>query len=1263
MRHSAAWTYIDAITANASGVAQWSGVPAGTYNLQAYLSNTTHNVLELWEQLSVAVPASGTIAAPLPRRMPWAAAFRLFDGTRNVTYSTVPIGSTIRIEVVLTSLESITYPVRSAVWFTATPSVNPALRTTNPTVPIGGNQVLTQSFVTVVSTAGTYYRSLQVETDTGAGFIPTDAWSLDPVLTVVPVTGFIMTNSYVRLTVNDTTNWYGLTGSHHPPLPGVITGASARISASDIQTYPGAGNYASCDAMALVYRINAGTWTRIQLPFLQNVNDLGPGDKWALDAQPLSFGATDTFDFYFEGVSDCQPYQQGIPDGAHVYTNRERSSSNPYSLHLVADSDGPLAPVNVRMTQPSDTSGRSAYDQVTHQGSPTFEWSKPMDQGPSGTMDYYQWAVTGPSSDAVTGTRIREGFVNSTQAWMGIIPLSDGVYNFWVQARDNANNWGFWQGTQFRIDTISPNAPATLSNPNGQTAIDDLTPNVTWSASSDPGGGGIWVYVIEFARDGITHTLYSDDAVLDDIDYRDVLLTLGTWTWRARSIDVAGNPSAWTAAKQVDVTQPTLTIYWSDGLQQRIDGFGASCAFAAAANSTDFSEADADLFFSTNTPDGIGLSLLRTRISPDGTIAAAEEDLAHLAHARGARIWSTPWSPPGDWKTTGTTTNGGELIPAHYTNYAEQLAVYAASMEAKGIPLCAISVQNEPDFKTSYESCTWSPYAIHEFIPLLSDTLGTIGQSSVSILAAEQTSWDLRYTDVAMFDAASAGDIDILAAHGYGPDGALAPIAPYNSAGKALWLTEIADLRTNGVDFDPSIADGMTWARVIHQYLTVANVNAWHYWWMKPYIDDERPNQGLLSPSADRIRPKRLFALGQFSRFVRPGFRRMSVNPDGAELLWSAYRSTNNGAFAIVCINTNSASISKVIHCDSFQPTELVPWITNDGQSLFKLPPISVSDHMFFYTIPASSIVTFAGTTNSAAVSPIVTYSPDPPVCGQSCTITYHSTARNLALANPVLIHLGFNGWSPVITPDPAMAGSAGGTWTHTFLVDLGHHQVDCVFTDGSGTWDNNAGADWHKATFLPAPETPTELSATESYIDMVRVDWTPVAGATGYEIWRNSVNTVGTATRISPNEGVTAPPFDDATVLQGTTYYYWIRATNWGGTSAFSNVGAGRLIDPNLDSDNDQIPDWQETIAGTDPNSSMSFARLLSRPSPAATNWVVSWQAVSSRVYRLYFAPDVHNAYQPITPELTSTPPENVYTGAIPSSGDRGFWRLGIRQ
>jgi hypothetical protein len=112
-----------------------------------------------------------------------------------------------------------------------------------------------------------------------------------------------------------------------------------------------------------------------------------------------------------------------------------------------------------------------------------------------------------------------------------------------------------------------------------------------------------------------------------------------------------------------------------------------------------------------------------------------------------------------------------------------------------------------------------------------------------------------------------------------------------------------------------------------------------------------------------------------------------------------------------------------------------------------------------------------------------VTVSPDPPLRGQDVTVTYDPEGGPLAAAGQVHIHTGINGWNNVITPDPMMTDNGDGTWTYTFPVDACATVMDVVFNDGAGTWDNNAGADWHFAVDGPidpgCSEDPTGAVST----------------------------------------------------------------------------------------------------------------------------------------------------------------------------------------
>jgi len=94
-----------------------------------------------------------------------------------------------------------------------------------------------------------------------------------------------------------------------------------------------------------------------------------------------------------------------------------------------------------------------------------------------------------------------------------------------------------------------------------------------------------------------------------------------------------------------------------------------------------------------------------------------------------------------------------------------------------------------------------------------------------------------------------------------------------------------------------------------------------------------------------------------------------------------------------------------------------------------------------------------------------VVIDPDPAQAGQNVNVSYDPTGRPLQDAAQVYLHYGFNGWVVVVSPDPAMTWDAGDqVWRVTVPVSSTATQLDLVFHNGSGVWDNNGGQDWHFA-------------------------------------------------------------------------------------------------------------------------------------------------------------------------------------------------------
>ena len=390
-------------------------------------------------------------------------------------------------------------------------------------------------------------------------------------------------------------------------------------------------------------------------------------------------------------------------------------------------------------------------------------------------------------------------------------------------------------------------------------------------------------------------------------------------------------------------------------VHQRIDGFGASSAFSGNVWNAQL----ANMFFSTNiffSSPGIGLSLLRTQIQPGGYANGNEIALMQLAQARGARVWSTPWTPQASFKDNNNIV-GGNFNPKYNQAYAIQLAGYVANIQrVNGVYVFALSIQNEPDANVTYVSCHWSAQQFHDFIPFLYNALASANVSSTKIILPESQNWNdpQHLAATAMNDPNVAADVGIIADHDYGGGS-----GPQPNYGKKHWETEVST-------FDPyngSIANGMTWAVAFHAFLTSAQVNAYHYWWL---MSENTDNEGLTDNKGNPA--KRMFVLGQFSRFVRPGYFRIGVTNNTGNIMISAYQYPNAGNLVIVAINTNRfTSINQTFNLTNLPvPASVVPWITSSTLSLSNQTDVTVIASSFNYTLPAQSVVTFVAGTNLA---------------------------------------------------------------------------------------------------------------------------------------------------------------------------------------------------------------------------------------------------------------------------------------------------------
>ena len=93
-------------------------------------------------------------------------------------------------------------------------------------------------------------------------------------------------------------------------------------------------------------------------------------------------------------------------------------------------------------------------------------------------------------------------------------------------------------------------------------------------------------------------------------------------------------------------------------------------------------------------------------------------------------------------------------------------------------------------------------------------------------------------------------------------------------------------------------------------------------------------------------------------------------------------------------------------------------------------------------------------------IAPSVTFSPAAPNGCDPVKISYVPNSGALSGASPVYIHIGYNGWQGVVTPDPAMTNN-GGTWEYWYYPPGGCSIINACFNNGGAVWENNNGQNY----------------------------------------------------------------------------------------------------------------------------------------------------------------------------------------------------------
>ncbi|MDH7460434.1 glycoside hydrolase family 30 protein [Chitinophagaceae bacterium 26-R-25] len=342
-----------------------------------------------------------------------------------------------------------------------------------------------------------------------------------------------------------------------------------------------------------------------------------------------------------------------------------------------------------------------------------------------------------------------------------------------------------------------------------------------------------------------------------------------------------------------------------------------------------------------NANSGIGYTIGRTTIhscdfSSDSYTYVTNEDASlstfNVAHDEKYRIplikqaiaaaggkltlYAAPWSPLAWMKDNNDLLHGGKLKPEARQTWANYYVKFIKTYEAKGIPIWGLSTQNEPMAKQTWESCIYTAEEERDFIKnYLGPTLQKNGLGGKKLIAWDHNR-DLAYqrASTILSDPEAAKYVWGIGFHWYetwtGSAMQFGNIKMVNDAfpGKNLIFTEGCKEKFN-LDSIHNWSLGEKYGNSMINDFNCGTV-AWTDW--NILLDEHGgPNHvgnfcfapvHANTQTGELIYTNAFYYIGQFSKFIHPGAKRISTASTRDMLETTAFQN-NDGSIVVVVMN------------------------------------------------------------------------------------------------------------------------------------------------------------------------------------------------------------------------------------------------------------------------------------------------------------------------------------------------------------------------
>lgn len=394
-------------------------------------------------------------------------------------------------------------------------------------------------------------------------------------------------------------------------------------------------------------------------------------------------------------------------------------------------------------------------------------------------------------------------------------------------------------------------------------------------------------------------------------------------------------------ARQPFETEPSVFIDESSTFQEFI-GIGGAFTDASAETfyklSADKRKQFLELYFDQDK--GIGYSLGRANInscdfSSDNYTYVAEGDSSlrsfSIAHDlkykvpmikeamaisdKNFKLFVSPWSPPAWMKDNNNMLQGGSLLPKYRNAWANYFVKFIKAYESSGIPVWGLTVQNEPMAKQTWESCIYTAQEEADFIRYhLGPTLHANGMKDKKLIAWDHNRDLIFHRSLPILgEKETAKYVWGIGFHWYEIWNGGRQYQNLQRVKEKFPDTHLLLTEACNYPFDWATFDQWQWGENYGENM-INDFNqgsvAWTDW---NILLDEMggPNHVknfCFAPIHAKTGENSLhlmnsyYYIGHFSKFIRPGAKRISVSTNRAQLLATGFVNTD-GSVAVVVMN------------------------------------------------------------------------------------------------------------------------------------------------------------------------------------------------------------------------------------------------------------------------------------------------------------------------------------------------------------------------